>query len=370
MRSHSLRTIAMTVGLMACSPDGTRPSAATGPEPATQSPISSPGPVPSRPGGIWINHSAVATLPAGGAGWGSVERQAREPCGPIDLANQDSNANVCVLAKALAFGRTGVVSFQTDVLAALNAVAAASRYNGRALSLGRELAAYVIAADVIDLSHVDPQLDERFRTAIAHLLAVATSEGPGKLIECHEIRPNNWGTNCGASRAAVYAYLRDTTGLARVAQVLRGWLGDRSAYAGFKFGDLAWQCDASAPVAINPPGCMRDGHSIDGVLPDDQRRAGPFVWPPPKENYVYEALQGAVVQAVILTQAGYPAFEWEDQALLRAFKWLYSEAGFPAGGDDVWLVPLINHFYRTTYPSSGPGRPGKVMAWTEWTHER
>ena len=354
---------------MACSPGGADPSAVTSPDQISSPPVSSPGSLPAEPDGIWINRSAMATLPIGGAGWASVERQARESCGPVDLSNQESNANVCVLAKALAFGRTGVVSFQTDVIAAIHAVVA-SRYQGRALSLGRELAAYVIAADLIDLAHTDPPLDQRFRIAIAGLLTAATSEGPGNLIECHEIRPNNWGTNCGASRAAVLAYLRDTAGLARVADVLHGWLGGRSSYSGFKFGDVAWQCDPSAPVAINPPGCMRDGHSIDGVLPDDQRRAGGFAWPPPKENYVYEALQGAVVQAVILTQAGYPAFEWEDKALLRAFRWLSSEAAFPAGGDDLWMVPLINHYYGTDYPSPGGGRPGKVMAWTEWTHGR
>ena len=43
----------------------------------------------------------------------------------------------------------------------------------------------------------------------------------------------------------------------------------------------------------------------DGVLPDDQRRSGGFVWPPTKENYVWEALQGAIAQAVILHRAGF-----------------------------------------------------------------
>ena len=175
---------------------------------------------------------------------------------------------------------------------------------------------------------------------------------------------------CGASRAAIASYLRDPAAIARVAQVFRGWLGDRASYSGFRFGDLSWQCDASSSVAINPPGCMRNGRSLDGVLPDDQRRAGSFTWPPPKENYVYEALQGAVVQAVILTQNGYPAFEWENQALLRAFRWLNAEAAFPAAGDDVWIVPVINRYYGTFYPVPASGRPGKVMAWTEWTHQR
>ena len=367
MRRVPVRTILLVVTMMACSSDVSGPSPFQSPE-ASSSPIAGPGPVSLSPG-VWISHSAISALPASGANWTAMERQARQRCGGPELDNQDSNANVCTLAKALMFARTGELAYRTEVRDALDALTGQGNYSGRALSLGRELAAYVIAADVIELSRVDAKLDERFRSAIARLLTVGTSDGPRDLVECHESRPNNWGTNCGASRAAVLAYLGDRAGLERVAQVFHGWLGDRSAYAGFKFGDLSWQCDSASPVAINPPACTRNGRSIDGVLPDDQRRAGGFLWPPPRENYVYEALQGAVVQAVILTQAGYPAFEWEDRALLRAFRWLQTEAAFPPGGDDGWIVPLINYYYRTHYPTPA-GKPGKVMAWTEWTHTR
>ena len=275
MTRISLRTFLLTMTLVACGQNMPGPAAVT-----------TPGPETATADGVWISHNELIALPLNSAAWSALERQARQPCGGADLANQDSNANVCVLAKALAFARTGTASYQTGVIGALSEVADTGGYRGRALSLGRELAAYVIAADVINLSVVDPPLDQRFRSAIARLLTTGTSDGPGNLVECHENRPNNWGTNCGASRAAVLSYLRDSAGLARVAQVFQGWLGNRSAYAGFEFGDLSWQCNATAPVAINPPGCARDGKSIDGVLPDDQRRAGTFAWPPPKENYV------------------------------------------------------------------------------------
>src|SRR6185436_3561741 len=116
----------------------------------------------------------------------------------------------------------------------------------------------------------------------------------------HEKRPNNWGTHAGASRAAVAVYLGDQAELDRCAQVFKGWLRDRSAYAGFEYGDVSWQADPSHPVGINPRGATKSGHNIDGVLPDDQRRAGGFTWPPPKENYVWEALQGALLAALVL----------------------------------------------------------------------
>ena len=83
------------------------------------------------------------------------------------------------------------------------------------------------------------------------------------------------------------------------------------------YGDLDWQADQGRPVGINPPGATIDGHNVDGVLPDDLRRAGGFTWPPPRENYVYEALQGALLQAELLSRAGYPAYDWSNRAMLR-----------------------------------------------------
>src|SRR3972149_4721930 len=150
------------------------------------------------------------------------------------------------------------------------------------------------------------------------------------------------------------------------AQVFKGWLGDRSAHAGFEYGDLAWQCDPGNPVGINPAGCTKQGHSVDGVLPDDQRRGGGFTWPPPHENYVWEALQGALVQAVLLHRAGYDVWNWEDQALLRAARWLHEQASFPATGDDSWQPHIINFYYGTGFPAPVPSSPGKNLGWTDW----
>lgn len=140
------------------------------------------------------------------------------------------------------------------------------------------------------------------------------------------------------------------------------------SYAGFRYGALDWQADPNNPVGINPLGSVRDGHSIDGVLPEEQRRAGGFTWPPPQENYVYEGLQGALAQAVILQRAGYPAFDWEDQALRRAFQWLHEQANYPAEGDDTWQPHLINVNYRSAFPVILPSRPGKNVGYTDWTH--
>jgi hypothetical protein len=346
--------------------------AKSGPGPTpTPPPTPTPGPTlppptPSPGGGIWISPANLASLPTSGSAWNNLKSEADSSAGTPDLSDQNQRNNVTVMAKALVFARTGEEKYRAEVRQQLE-MAIGTEAGGRTLALGRELAAYVIAADLIDLPNYDPAFDQdQFRPWLRSTL---TEELEGKTLQStHEVRANNWGTHAGASRAAVALYLGDQAELDRTAQVFKGWLGDRSSYAGFSYGSLSWQCDSNKPVGINPKGCTRDGHSIDGVLPDDQRRGGGFTWPPPKENYAWGGLQGAVAQAVILHNAGYDVWNWEDQALLRAAEWLHEQANFPAGGDDVWVPHVINYFYGAGFPAPSSSNPGKNIGWTDWTH--
>lgn len=324
--------------------------------------------------GMWVSLSRLRQLPMSGSAWQNVLATADGSCGTVDLSNQDQTTNVCVMAKALVFARTGDSRYRADVVSAIREIVSAPTYDGRALALGRELAAYVIAADLIGLDSYDPTLDASFRTELRELRTTYTWGSASSLIDCHERRPNNWGAHCGATRVAIAVYLGDDVDLARAAQVFRGYLGDRSSYSGFRYGgpsgeeDLSWQCDPTRPVGINPAGCTRNGLSLDGVLPDDQRRGGSFTTSPPKENYVWEAMQGLLAQAVLLERAGFDPFEWEDRALLRSARWLHDVNDYPAEGDDTWQAPLLNHVYGTSFPEQRPTRPGKNVGWTDWTH--
>ncbi len=312
--------------------------------------------------GIWISPQEIMALPMSGPAWQSLKAAADKPLGVPDVSNQDDNTDVHVLAKALVYVRTGIPSFRDDVVKACSA-AIGTEAGGRTLALGRNLSGYVLAADLVVLPE---DVDKPFSAWLAGCL---TERLAGKtLVSTHEDRPNNWGTHAGASRMAVARYLRDDAALARAAQVFKGWLGDRSAYAGFTYGDLGWQADSAQPVGINPKGATKSDRDVNGVLPDDQRRSGPFTWPPPKEKYVYEALQGAIVQAVILERAGYDPFNWQDQALRRAYQWLHGVCHYDAVGDDTWQPHVINHFYKTSFPAPVPARPGKNVGWTDWTH--
>lgn len=357
--------------------------------PAASAQIAMPDPIPQV--GVWITNEELAQLPMSGPAWDQLKAAADAPTGAPDLSSydnagepytfllpimiaaapdfsdEDDTTNVAILAKALVFARTGETHYRDEVVQALQIITYLdTEENGTTLKLSRKLAAYVISADLIVLGTYNPTLDKDFRAKLRELLGKDLN---GRTLRStHEERPNNWGTHAGASRAAVAVYLGDKAELERTAQVFKGWLGDRSTYSAFNFGsDLSWQCDPAHPVGVNPPGCVKDGHLIDGALPDEMRRGGSFTWPPIPTGYPWEALQGAIVQAHILHRAGYPAWQWQDQALLRAVKFLYS-INWPAEGDDEWQPWLINSVYGTSFPAKAPAQPGKNMGWTDWTH--
>lgn len=320
------------------------------------------GPATIPPSYIWIARSRLMSLPMDGPAWDTVMAAARRPVSPPDLSDQDDPANVHVLARALVYARTGDTGQRDTVIGAC--MLAIGTEGGRTLALGKELIAYVLAADLVGLP---PAEDQRFRAWLADLRHREFPSGK-TLVSTHQDRPNNWGTYAGASLAAIAAYLGEPDELQRIARIFKGWLGDRDAYAGFTYKSPGWQADPARPVGINPAGATKNGFSIDGVLPDDQRRGGDFQWPPPRENYVYSALQGALATAIILDRAGYPVWEWEDRALLRAYQWLHGQAAYPARGDDGWQPYVINYYYGTDFPAPVPARPGKNVGWTDWTH--
>lgn len=317
--------------------------------------VPTPTPVPVQ-GGILLNQSEIMALPANGPAWDSLNAQA-DASWTVNIQDQNNQAEATMVSLAIRWVRLGNVADYNEAIAMLDAVMSTEWLSSNtALGLSRNLTGYVVAADILGLADTDPVRSAAFKAWLEQARTVALD---GKtLISTHETRPNNWGTHAGAARMAVDLYLNDTADLGVAVGVFQGWLGDRAAYSSFSWGEMSWQCDQFNPVGINATGCLKDGHSIDGVLPDDQRRGGPFTWPPPKENYVWEALQGVEVQAWILSRAGYPAWGWQNSAILRAVEWLHTQASYPAEGDDTGLPWVINSVYGTGYPTS-PGQPGK-----------
>jgi hypothetical protein len=321
-------------------------------------------PAPRSTTGIWLSDRELAALPTSGAAWQQVQEAASGSLGSADLANQDSDHDVRTLAAALVAARTGDEAMRDKAVAAISS-AMGTEDGGRTLAIARNLQSYVIAADLVDLDAANRDVGARFRT---WLRGVRTEDLDGKtLVETSKERPNNWGTHATASLIAAAAYLEDTAELNRLANVFRGWTGDRRAYSGFNFGDLAWQANRSAPVGINPGRVDVGGRSLGGALPEEMRRGGGLQWPPADTGYPWGALNGAVVSAELLSRRGFDAWNWSDRAVSRATEFLF-DLGWEPGNDDEWVVPLVNARYGTKYPVASEVGLGKNLGFTNWTH--
>jgi hypothetical protein len=82
-------------------------------------------------------------------------------------------------------------------------------------------------------------------------------------------------------------------------------------------------------------------------------------------------MQGVVVEAQLLYRRGYDAWNWQQQAVLRAALFLKhlddAYGGWWAHADDEWQPWLLRRAYGTPLPATSPASPGKIMAWTDFT---
>jgi hypothetical protein len=323
---------------------------------------------------MWISGAELQRLPTRGKAWSGLAKIAHEHLGEPNLSRKDDDDDTVTLAAALASARTGSADLR-DKAAKGVTEAIGTEQGGRTLSLGRGLVAYIVAADLIDLRRLDPAADARFRAWLRDVrFERLRPKSRPTLVATHEVAPNNWGTHAGASRIAADIYLGDRADLARAAAVFKGYLGDRGAYHAFRFGsDLSWQADPSRPVGVVHAGANKDGRSLSGALPDDMRRGCPMRTPPCPTGYPWEAMQGAVIQAELLSREGYDAWNWGDRALERAARYLmglasrYGEETWRPSGNDVWVAWLLNRRYGMRLPVSSPTRPGRGMGFTDWT---
>ena len=316
-------------------------------------------------------------LPTKGPAWENLVAIANDPTGQPDLRDQDNRVGVMALASALVFARTGDDAYRERARSQIMAAIGTEQEGApnSILSLGRQLGAYVLAADFIKLSGAD---DEQFRPWLDSIRTRVLG-GHGRwtsLTATHEDAPQNWGSFAGASRIAASLYLGDTADVARAAQVLRGFLGDRSAYAGFQGpeGARSWSCDPVKFIPINGA-CTLDGIDLDGAIVRDIDRGGNRKWPPGRAGigYTLESLQALTLQAELLTVNGYgEAWTWSDQALKRAAG-IVTRSG-DAGGltwnrsEVSYYVPwILNARYGLDLPTRLAGF-GRVFGYTDWLY--
>src|SRR3989338_4556539 len=347
----------------------TEPGNATSTPNINPSPTSSPVTPPAGEGlGIWISPNEIAKLPASGSAWSNLQSDADSSFGSPNLADQDTRHNIRTMAAALVYARMGQESYRSKAANAIKS-AMGTETAARSLAIGRNLAAYVIAADLIDLKIYRPSDDAQFRSWLS---SMRTRDFDGRtLISCHEDRPNNWGTMCGASRIAADLYLNDNADLQKAVQVFQGYLGNRSSYAGFKFATdaFSFMCDTSSPRPINPPGCIKDGHDLSGAPVDDIQRAGPYKWLPGFTDYAWGGFSAAIAQAEMLHRAGYDSYNWENQAVLRGIRFLNEVVNFSQSNATTWTTWVVNRAYNTNYSTSSTSISNRLISYTDWTHQ-
>jgi hypothetical protein len=340
--------------------------------------------------GIWVDPAELMRLPTSGAAWNRILTDAARDHGPANIADQDSKHDVYTLAAALACARANQYcdKARQGVLDAIG-----SETGGRWLAVGRNLGAYVIAADLLDLraDGIPGSEGTRVQEWMQGWLTRQLSDNNTSALRPFE--PFHASANAAAQEgfafAAVAAYLHDAAALDRAWNAFRTFVCDPGApddehiYLGPPVRD-GWTHDSERPCAVNPAGTRKTvpagvqgaggTYRIDGALVGDMRRGGVFQWKPGYTDYPWVGLEGLIPAAVILDRAGFPAFQVADRAVLRTHDYLWQlrnstgEARWFDGTRAREIVHLVNVVYGTSFPVNDVTGGGRTVGYTAWTH--
>jgi hypothetical protein len=323
---------------------------------------------PSSGKGILLSRAELMALPTSGPAWDAIMARVQNPSGGSYRLGTRDDSNMDVLANALAGARLDDERYKRFVRDKVEQMMAAPRKESDLLGTLRHLQTYIISADLIDLRSFDPALDARFRRWLAAEIRFEYSGGGGgSVISTHERKPNNFGTHAGASRIAAALYLDDAEELKAARDVWYGWAtGDPDFVPEDRvWTGTDWQCSDSRPSGINREGCTRDGHSLDGVIPEDQERCGEFSWPPCATNYVHGATDGMLLSFWMLVRHGEDPWAWGDQAALRQMRWKYEVQQPPYSGFR-WQIPVVEAAYGLDLPGNDPTATSTNFGYADW----
>jgi len=383
-------TVAMDGGKLVITPiDGTLELVTATPPPVDPPPVDPPpvDPPPPPPSttthGVILDRAELMALPTTGNAWAAVLNQANsQSITGANLSDMNMQHDVGTLAVALAGVRLNSPALILKAKACLED-AIGTEAGGDSMDVGRSLAAYVIAADVLDIRSgpIFEWLDS-FRTKkIPH-------DNTGALMT---IRSRAWETGTNAScqvglcSVALAVYLRDADWVRENWDAYRRICGDKTSPFTLKantFGD-PWQADISNRVGIQPVGAVKNGLNIDGAYLD-MGRSNPI----PKPSLSYDArmslypwvsLNGIIWAGLILHRQGFPAFEIQDRAILRAVKFMRRLArdtgnmgwwGTDKKEDVKWLahVAYPADLPLSEYPITLPVANHDQVGWSDWTH--
>lgn len=301
----------------------------------------------------------VADLPTSGSPFDAIRAAADEPADTPDLTcDQDSRQHPKVtLASALVYAATGDEAYRQQAEALIReAYPTARSCENAILSLGRQLGAYVLAADYIAFD--DPGFD-------AWLTDIRTADlgGHSRWFTLRRTAGNtssNWGIFALASIIAADAYLRDRAALRTDWQIFVGY-GDGSwSFEPTNSYQPEWNCDGYR--AIEPGHCGSPDQN--GAPVEDASRED---YPEPHAGYVNEAMQGYVLQALLLEHAGFPAWEVNDAQICRAarFQERYGITNDHETGHYVGFA-IRERCPGSAYPLPEAAGYGRVFGFTDW----
>lgn len=352
--------------------------------PTTVSTVTTQPPTQTVGSGMWITSAEIMSLPMSGVAWTNIKSVAYGSWGTPDLKNQDNKHAINTLAGALVYARTGDAvlagKVRDGIIAAKRTLDESSEWqttNG-VLAAGRQIGAYVISADLINLKKYDPTADAEFRNwlSVIRTTNIGTHSRWKSLSFTCENSTNNWGAFACASRIAASIYVGDTADVQRSSLVIRAYFGERSVYpvAGSYFQHTAdysstWACNEATWTGINP-GCIKSGVNIDGVLVEDASRGGACcVLQGAGISYSWEALQGTIVSSELLYRIGnYDPYNWSNQALKRAID-MVQRSGWGITSPAYYVPWLANFRYGTKYVVANGGN-GRIMSWGDWLYNR
>jgi hypothetical protein len=349
---------------------------------------------PAQSSGIWLDNSTLDNLSQNTSAFNSLEdtATASNPFEPV--CDQDSQHDTRTLAKALYGVATDNANMQFGAISSIAAAVGTEEDHPscgssgstlpRWLSVGRNLGAYVIAADVLrSVDVVSASVDGWFADFLDGTITLQNNNNPGVQ---EPLSTSAWNTGANASaqqgfvRSALAAYLGNDTILANEFLRFRKYVGDRTSTWDLEQTDATqdtWQRVPADPVGIVEPGPTKNGCRWDGAVAWDMARTGAYSCTPDFDNdgqYPWVGLEGAIPAAMILQRQGFHAFEAVTNAINRSLDFLWDVR--QRTGDARWfdgsrgndVIQLVNHAYGENHLFVGPAGNGRTVGWTDWTH--
>lgn len=343
---------------------------------------------------MWISPAEMSAYPMSGSAWTNVLNAADTfTSSMVDYTYQNSEHGSLAMASAIVFARSNTESYRTKVAAALDTIVNNpynKSSNPTALGWARNMMSWIVAAQLIDLPNYNPTLEGKFQTFLANMPEEPYSgDGGVNLRDLADSRPNNIGAFARCAMIAIALYTNNSTLLDQFATICREFIEGESTVS-FGWGsDQSWQenpGNSATWLGIVRQGATKDGHNIDGIIPDDYRRNASYNsadFPgPATTSYPMETMQALIGTHEMLRRSGYPdALTWGDSAILRAwirFKFFcdnYAADGWEypgasgGNGDDRSFPYVINKLFSRNDPVDSVTAEGRPISWADFTHQ-